>query len=345
MMSSTGEDDDTGNERDNGEEEEEEEEDEKHQREDERGSSDGLEPPQTTILILGRSGTGKSSLCQFLLKEFEEYGKPIRVLNDRTENCKYQKISWSQLAQLKHVALIVEDIISASPAQFRALQELLNFSNHHRKVNPILCVSHALTRNNIHALLPYFNRIFLSANNSGMTTLRTLLNYFGYDKQEKAEQFNRLKNLKSPFCHFFFDVDKGEVGLKTFKMSELDQDDEDRPPKKRRATQAQDSMASSMAIRFLSVLRHNSDKALAIFDLLYPGLPAKHINPNNLTIKLKKRSSDKVAVTVSLLDYISALVDEEARPSSLVLKFHRYVRDVRRVHLPHCFVANKSFWM
>ena len=128
-------------------------------------AADVPEPPITTVLILGRSHTGKSNLVRTLLKRFEAYEKEILIVNDRTPDCPFRAVQWHELAQVENCILICEDVLTATTRQYRSvcfsaaaaaakvppffsriLQELLNFQAHHRRVNPIFVVSHSMHR-------------------------------------------------------------------------------------------------------------------------------------------------------------------------------------------------------
>ena len=104
-------------------EEEEEEEDEEEEKE-----------PQHSFLLIGKSGRGKTTLVRRIVKTFGRKDRPVLALNDRTRDCPYQKVEWKNIKQLQNVSLLVEDVIGCRKPQFEALQELLNYSNHHLKV-------------------------------------------------------------------------------------------------------------------------------------------------------------------------------------------------------------------
>lgn len=103
------------------------------------GSTTPEEPPHTAILIVGRSATGKSSLIRNLLLPFARYNKPVYILNDRARSSKrYAHIEWGQVDLLSDAALIIEDIIQATPQQHKILQNLLSYKIHHDRVCPLL---------------------------------------------------------------------------------------------------------------------------------------------------------------------------------------------------------------
>jgi hypothetical protein len=311
---------------------------------------DYKEPEHVAILILGRSKTGKSSLVRSIFKEYEDWAKPICILNDRARKSKYRFVAWSEVLTLRNVCLVVEDIVGCTPQQYKILSELLNYRVHHCKVNPMVCVSHSLLKQNLYGLLPFFTKIFITASQANIASFKNLLNYFGFSEQEQAFHKKNFESCKEAFVHWLFDVENRTIEKKKYpfipeayepkkgtKRKRMD-DNGDGTVSKRTA------LILSRADRFFSVLS-NSREAKALFEILYAKLPKQFIHPQTLDITLAKNSPDGPAVVISIIDYVATLVDTEGRvPASQdVLKFHRYVQDVRNIKLPAHFVLNKDF--
>jgi energy-coupling factor transporter ATP-binding protein EcfA2 len=313
---------------------------------DDSSSSSDDEPEHSTFLILGRSGTGKSTLVRSLLAEFKDYSKTVYVLNDRSKKSRYVRISWSQLGELSHCAVLVEDIVTASSAQFRLLAELLNFSVHHKRLSPTICVSHSLTRQGIFGLLPFFTRVYVSAAVGNLASFRNLLNYFGFTETERQFHIRNLLENKEPFCHYVLDVEKRSVDKVHFPL-QPDDDDDYGPGKKKKKNKKmslsrRDALALSKAQRFLSVL-NNSKECLALFDLIWPRLSRKSADPATLEVTLQTKG-ERSPVKISLITYLAAATDERGQPPTHdLMKFHKYCKIVHGIHLPAPFVLNKYF--
>jgi hypothetical protein len=300
---------------------------------------------QVAILVIGRSGSGKSYLTRSLIKQFGREGKKTYVVNDRTPDKRYHKIEWHQIPALRDCSLIVEDVINAKPPQFAMLLEVLNYKNHHDRVSPVIAIGHALHKTNLHGLVPFFKFIYVSTLKTNIFSFRSLLNYYCYEPEERKEYIAKFLAADQNFSFFMFDVDNRKIRL-TRAEEEVIRDDENQrlrrlqeeveAPKRNFAT------ARTSAKNYLSRMRHNSDYAEMLFSLIYPSLPLNRYEPENLTVTLHKGDE---TVVISLIDYIASLLDEtQTEPERAMMQFHRYLKRQRGLHLPRALVLNKTLW-
>ena len=94
------------------------------------------------VLILGRSQSGKSYLSNFILSKYQG---PVYVLNclqpEEVVNSKFQPIAWETAEKtLKNCAVLCEDLITLTQANFETLKFLTCYANHHRLVDPAIFV-------------------------------------------------------------------------------------------------------------------------------------------------------------------------------------------------------------
>jgi energy-coupling factor transporter ATP-binding protein EcfA2 len=319
------------------------------------------EPPQTAILLIGRSGSGKSTLVKWLLKDVR---KPIYVVNDKTSNKSFPKIEWSQLPSLRSCALVCEDIISATKPQVAAMQNLLSFGVHHSKVSPILVVIHQIYKQNIFALVPFFNKIYLTANTGSVTSLKVVLRLFQYEQKEIDRCVKLIKQDEKKFMHLVINQNGeppqlGRVEDFTKKKAEEISNGK-----------THNEIASAAAERFLGILDpQKSQYGLAIFQIIFPELPSKIIQPTSLAITLmkkkergkKKKKTNRSladspmkakghigitkkyqAVKISLLDYIFLLVTPDYPPNTTLQRFHKYLTQTLDITIPQCFILNQK---
>ena len=321
----------------------------------EDSDDDEPEPEHTAILCIGRSGSGKTTLVRAILRQFEAYKKPICLLNNRPgKKPEYIEVQWSQLTQLRRVSLVVEDVIGATDAQFKSLQEILNHALHHYKISPVLVVAHNVMKNNIFGLLGSFTLVFVTAVKANIASFRKILEYCGFEPVEKARYIKDFMSCTIPFSHFKIDIEKHTVERVKYKYDPEAEDKAEgrksNAKSKLLASQARDAKILERAERYLTVLDRGRE-ALAIFELMFAKLDHKCIDPDSLMISLKTRSvhkhkNKKKPIMLSIIDYIAALVDAEGRAPACadVIRLHKYVRKVRGVKLPRTFVANKYFW-
>ena len=77
---------------------------------------------------------------------------------------------------------------------------------------------------------------------------------------------------------------------------------------------------------------------MAIFNLIAPHLP-RNLRPGDLTVLLKKSSTGK-KIRISIVDYVAALLNTDAKPTQEMASFHLYLR--QRVMIPRVFQKNKN---
>jgi GTPase SAR1 family protein len=288
------------------------------------------------ILILGKSKSGKSVLVRSLIDQFAHPKRPVYIVNDKTNDCPYEKLKWTQLEDLKNAALIFEDLIACSKIQFKTIQEMLNYYAHHNLVSPIICVSHSLHNNNIFGLLPYFNIIFISAVQSSLGSLKSLLQYYQYEPEEKILYLNQLKNCdEKDFNHFMINVEKRQIKLTCAQ-----------DPEKLETFDPENKLSATPGLSAQKFLGHlkNSIDMLRLFDIIYQVIPTHRFNEKDLTVKLPKKCKGrkKQNVKISLIDYLSVLTSPNEPVDETLYKFHKYLRKKKNIILPKTYVKNKK---
>ena len=310
------------------------------------------EPPHTSILVLGRTNTGKSSLVRNLLAEFKDYRKPVAILNFRPtkKNPKtpYEEISWNQLRLLEDSSLIVEDLIQVNKSQYESLSLLLNNWVSHHRLSPTICIAQQIHRQGIHGLLAAFSRIYMTAAKANIYTWQKLLSYYAFDEQERANHLQAFRTCQIPFSVFYLDVEDLTINRVNFPLLPEDTSSQEEEGvsgrrKKKITMSAREILATQKAQRYLGVLP-NSKEAMAIWDMLFYKLKKTKIDPNTLEITLQQKGHP---VVVSLVDYIASLVDTRKNKlpaGRLLYKFHKFAQSVYGVTLPRHFVLNTDFY-
>jgi energy-coupling factor transporter ATP-binding protein EcfA2 len=313
--------------------------------EEEEGDDDveSREREQVRILLIGSSGSGKTVMCRSLIEAYspelddDEDELPVYTVNDRTKDCPYIKVGWDQVLGLRDAALVVEDVISATKKQVVVLKELLDYSNHHDAITPLIMIAHCITNNNIYSLLHCFHFIFFSASQSSRPSLKRIQSEFGYNQELKDRQMALLDSCTERFCHLRLDVQRKEMMLtkvgqkEALKISTAVRDEKER----------QKPDLKTNAIKYLGDLPQ-AKKAMLLFDHIYPRIPKGSLDSAFLTVNLKNLRGERVVL--SLIDYLSALTDPEAHTDKMLWKFHDYLAD-KGVHLPKAYVLNRDFWV
>jgi hypothetical protein len=293
-----------------------------------------------TVLLIGRSGSGKTALAKSILEaygwDYDDDDDVVYALNDRSDTCPYQKITWPQLDQISDCALVVEDLIKCSKAQVKQLQELLNFNARHKNIGPVILVAHTLTGNNIYTLLPSFHFVYIAAIRASRVALTQLMITLGFEPEERKTYQQVLKNCSEKFCHLKIDMDTHEVIVtKAGQKAELAKENEDKKVKAARKPNL-----ATTASKYLSDLPEGK-KALLLFDMVHPKIPKGKLDPAYLTVQLKNERGEEVIL--SLIDYLAALTAADGDAEPALLKFHSYLKS-KGVKLPRAYVANKKFW-
>jgi hypothetical protein len=279
-------------------------------------------------LIVGKSESGKTTLAKRLL---EAVPGPVRVVNDKTGHFqaggeKFQPTSWEELGKLRDCAVLVEDLIGTTPAEFAALQHLVSYKCHHDSVSPAVLVTHSIQKNNLQGILNYLTHVYFTASKCNVKSLRVVLDDYDLDRRQK-ESFRRdFRANAEPYGHFCLDVERG-----TFERV--------RSPETAAASATTRRLPEVISpARYLEHTK-NPEKALLVFDIVNSRLP-QSARGDEYTVKLESKLLGH-PVTVSLIDYVDCATDAAKTPSKELCSFHRYVSSI--AHLPSCLVDNKKF--
>ena len=325
------------------------------------------------ILIVGKSGSGKSSIACALASTLskvvsaekrQKKKRTVFILNDKTHATGFQPIEWGDLGNLSNCGLILDDLISATKVQFRAIQFLLNFLGHHKNVSPIIICAHSILNNGIMGLLPYMTEVLLTRARSNVRSLTTILINFKVPKEERDAHVKTFLACNEPFGYFILDLVnwnfmadsrsvKGE--LRQIRNHKLRKDEKKHPSSAGGAIGAVDELASAAekreesaatkrretraaAERYLKLLPGGGEIPLALFDLLYPAVKDKKIKPAELTVEMCTKTGARIKI--NLVDFIHTLIVEDKQPTAAEVVFHKYVN--RKVSIPLCFQSNNK---
>lgn len=201
-----------------------------------------------------------------------------------------------------------------------------------------------------------------------MRSLRQLLTYYCFTKEESEAYVKQLLDWGKPYSHLFFNVESREFHMQTFPYIPPVTDQQRQPNGHKKTVvyngrnmTKRDAVAYERAKRFLGDpnLVKFPEKSLAIFDLIYPRLLKSSFDVETLTVTLNKvdtgrkrkpyhegtsSSSKPAKIQCSVIEYIISLTDDtNKQPSALIAQFHAYMVNSRNIVLPTAYLENKRF--
>jgi hypothetical protein len=285
---------------------------------------------QQTILVCGKSFTGKTVLSRSLVAGL---GRPVYIANDPSPPKPFRKVSWDKLAEIRDAAVILEDVISCTDAEFKMIQHLMSYAAHHSGISPAVLICHSVLKNRIHAVLGYVNYIYFTLTPSNATSIGAALRYFRFTKEEQEAMIKRfLGETKGTYGSFCLNVEERTFEKMDGKPVSLGSNDKVAPAVPKRS---RDDFVRA-AERFLPLLPEPK-LALAAFEIIVRKIPLASLSPDDLSIELRLAESGG-KLTLSLIDYLNVLTTN-SRPSTDMFRLHRYIR--KYVTVPDFFRKNR----
>jgi hypothetical protein len=316
-------------------------------------------------LILGRSGTGKSTLIRSMLKANYSRTKksktPFVTVNakDREYSDKklglQKKLDYSQIKKAASKSVvIVEDIISMQKKDERYMRHTLNYEAHHKKLK-VFAVTHHVYKTSILSMLPFFHYIIFTGTRSNAPLLRNVLNYFKIDPVIRDDWVEKFKKInKTQQTYFFFDCGKYKFyvidSLSALLGSDSQQprllgvangdDGVDFEGKAETEVKIKVNYLQNRFEKFM-VGQSNKHEASAIFSIIVNCIPLHLIREHDLTLSFTSRKRDlrRGPLRVSLVDYITVMLDSKKKINTRILFLHLYLK--KSCHIPNIFIKNK----
>jgi hypothetical protein len=333
-------------------------------------------------LIIGRSGTGKSSLLKKLLDNFPK-NRFVYLINVKgAEIAEYsrgrpgekikivKKLSSGGENFQKDSFIILEDLIKLNSKEADSVRQLLNYTAHHKRCK-VFCVTHTIYKTGIYSLLPLFHYIVFTSSPSNVPIARSVLGTFKIDKPVLGRWILFIKNglYDKEGNYFFFDCTKMVFGTSTNFLqrgqnkvlgsltagnsepaaaagwdnfwqpnfggggNELTQTELD----------VNERLARMRALfcDYFS-LHPKKQQACALFFTVSSGLGAGRINEHDLSVSFSLRNKIERTKKISLVDYVSSLLDSSnSRPTTDLKVMHNYVK--KKCSLPQSAVTNVHY--
>jgi len=327
-----------------------------------------------TCLIIGRSGTGKSTFLKEMVSRLPR-GRKLYLVNVRSDEiAEYEKIhrggqnSVSTLTlttldkMTSNSTLIVEDIIYMKEAQQTRLREAVNYTAHHKSCK-IFCVTHTVFKTGVYALLPLFNYIILTSSPANAPIIRKIFQQFSIEKQDAANCLRRFQSAfrdhsatgRSPVTLlFFFDCTKMTIGFSDEgltpnsckSLGSIQQSDPTPPlaestPVTSPTQIAAPETSGKLFEHFFPPSSPSYSKAHGLFGTITSSSAAtRYLNPSTLGFSFPSRDgSSAIRLRVSLIDYIVTALSVASRPNKKIRALHRFL--LQRCDLPSTAVVNR----
>lgn len=309
-----------------------------------------------SCLIIGRSGTGKSSLLKRLVRQMPS-SRHLYLVNVRgDETQQYEELHPGRASRVKQTSidglkgvlpnstLIVEDIISMKDREQRALREVVNYTAHHKRCK-VFCVTHTVFKTGVFTFMPLFHYIIFTCSPANAPIIKQVLSQFNPPKDELdaniklvSEKAHELRgSLKS---YFYFDCTKLLLGWSTNALSRGTCKPLSESPRRneRPRTDPDDSHALD---RFFPPSDPQRSAAQGLYELIARSKAcAKHLDREGLCFVFPKGGS-REKVRVSLVDYLRAALTNSGPPEKDLRLLHRFLST--RCSLPRSVFKNKSF--
>jgi len=291
-----------------------------------------------TCLIIGKTSSGKTTLIKKILRKLPS---SVDIYTINVKNSEYPnralKIDFEQLATVPSKSvIIVEDVISMTPAESKALREALNYSAHHKK-QKIFVITHHVYKTSIFQMLPYFNFVIFTASNSNLPILRIILQSSQIAK-DQIDQWSLFFKSAHLYSYFIFDSSK----LTFLRADNVNAFFQKNFKSHTGVTNITTPTIGDLTARFDSFLGDHKHKnsAVAIFSILINALPSlKNINPVDLSLQCIDRKQK--TISISLVDYVISLLRSKSSISKENLFVHKYF--MKYCKIPDIFIKNKQY--
>jgi len=318
-----------------------------------------------SVLIIGRSGTGKSSLLKQLVQRLPQDRSLylVNVKSDEKEtyerlhaggSAKVTSLSLDSLGKIASRSMvIVEDIITMKEKEQAKLREAVNYTAHHKKCK-LFCVTHTVFKTGIFSLMPLFHYIVFTSSPANGPVIKQTFAQFGISKTEsenlvlqmedKTRELQRSLNAQTDArsIMYFFDCTQMNVGYtsdsfrreRTFMLQPHEKTLDEKESLSALATTKPRS-------ELFEAFFPNNGAARAILQfILASKLASAHLDISNLTFAFPSRSPKKPSKRVSLVDYLTTALSASKKPAADVRLLHIFLSS--RCHLPRSVIVNSK---
>lgn len=285
--------------------------------------------------------------------ELADYSKIFKT-NGTVNSITFERLRKTKLNSL----VLVEDIIHLSTSEEKNLRLSLNYDAHHKR-QKIFCVTHSIYKTSVWSLLPFFHYIIFTSSASNLPVIRACLKiFFKVENSIILNWLHQFKELGKEQKDAYFYFDCGTVKFYFSKnlfdsaasrlLSDTTNVSSAAPSSQRTGEpdneenlELKKKLLESKFEKFCET-HPSKSQATAIFSILINCIDLNLIREHDLTIAFQSKKRTTANMRISLVDYISLLLDsEQKKPNTDFLVLHNYLS--KFCTIPSMFILNAYF--
>jgi len=305
-------------------------------------------------LIIGRSGSGKSSLLKALTRTIAPHSNLLLINAKRDEQSEYVRmhrktlsIPFDKLSKAPPNSVVfIEDIIYLIGKEEQLFRYCLNYSAHHKSLK-MFAVTHTIHKNKIFSTLPLFHYLIFTSALSNLPVLRYVLDFLKLTKpviNAWLAHFKRRCSNTIAGIYFVIDCSKLSLYVSTNFLNDCEFliDCDGNSSHSSTSNQPFIDHYEENVKRFEKFVEGHPDKnsARSLFSIILASNTA--IDVFNFTITFRRINNS--SIRISVVDYIFCLLnDKHPTPSTDQKVLHNYLIQYKNCVLPKTFIKNKHF--
>lgn len=273
----------------------------------------------TSTLLIGNSGTGKSTAC---LARSRNWTEPIVVLNGDPKDYpgkRYKHCTVEDFPRKCH--LIYDDLILPTPKQQKIIRELLTRDKRHENIN-IICAVHSARVNGLTSLLQQFDYLVFTNSEQNKQSWA----YVAKTLLDRPDCMDEWDNFRSSGEATYL-----SVNTRTKETTIVSANGELAKTQSRELRQA--------LVKYFRGSQAQKTDALLLFDYITEYINTSIVD-SNLEMCVVGQKSGEVS-RCHIFDFFTAVVTEGHKASEC--EIHVFIALVKVVKLPKSLIPNKFF--
>ena len=293
----------------------------------------------TSTLILGRSGTFKTTAAQHLIRHIDR-NKRLAVSDKpfaNAENVALDQTIFGRLSQ--GCAVIIDDLVLPSNESVSILRRLIVESTRRFQLTLIL-IAHSILSNNIASLPCQMSRILISkskANNIIFNQVRRILKI---EQREGEREWRQFLDNPDPRGFLCIGVDKS---FRTELVGVIDDEEENSKKgaiaRRRESGAAERQEVRRRTLQVLCSLGGSEHERLmeGLYDYINNAVQGDFIDPSDLSVTIDTSEGKQTKTSFPDLLWFMTRSDTTPPPEDVRLLFHALSK---KITIPYAFVKN-----